>query len=152
MNKQFKIKTNRTNKGFTLIEVLVTMLVMAVGLLGIAALQFKGLQYSHDAYIRSQINFLAYDIADRIRLNRDNATSYVNTPDYIVPTALPPGCIQSIGANAANDLACWRQQVFFAIPPGSKANITQSAGVYEVELGWTDKGNLTHNITYSFQP
>ena len=62
-------------------EILVTMLVMAVGLLGIAALQFKGLQYNHDAYVRSQVNFLAYDIADRIRLNRANAASYIGDHD-----------------------------------------------------------------------
>lgn len=153
MNKQI-LKNKSQETGFSLIEVLVTMLVMAVGLLGIAALQFKGLQYSQDAYIRSQINFLAYDIADRVRLNRANAASYVNASTYTVPTTEPTGCNNNTASSASNDLACWRQQVYAAIPPGSLANIYQTGGtgVYQVQLQWTDKGNLDHSITYSFQP
>lgn len=138
------------SRGFNLIEVLVTMLIIAVGLLGIAALQFKGLQYNADAYSRSQINFLAYDIADRIRLNRDNAADYIS--NYTLTATAPTGCTQSTASDATNDLACWRQSVFNALPPGTEANITQASGVYEIELSWTDRSNLTHDITYSFQP
>lgn len=149
MNKQARINITRS-KGFNLIEILVTMLIMAVGLLGISALQFRGLQYSQDAYVRSQVNFLAYDIADRIRLNRANALDYVG--NHIVNPAVAPVCVQSTGANAANDLGCWRELAYASLPAGSKAHITQAAGVYRVDLGWTDKGNITHTVTYSFQP
>ncbi len=149
MKKQLRIKVTHS-KGFNLIEILVTMLIMAVGLMGIAALQFKGLQYNHDAYTRTQINFLAYDIADRIRLNRDNASTYVE--DYDITATAPTGCNQATGADKDNDLACWRLLAYNSLPPGSEANITQAAGVYEIELSWTDRGNITHDITYAFQP
>ena len=58
----------KSHGGFTLIEVLVTLVILAVGLLGIASLQLKGAQFNHDAVLRSQISTLAYDIADRVRL------------------------------------------------------------------------------------
>lgn len=149
MNRQYNINLNKEH-GFNLIEILVTMLILAIGLMGIAALQFKGLQYNHDAYSRSQINFLAYDIADRIRLNRDNATTYVG--DFTLGGSAPTGCTQSTGADKDNDLACWRLAVYNALPPGSEANITQAAGIFQIELSWTDRGNNTHDINYSFQP
>ena len=147
MNAEFPVMQD--HKGFTLIEVLVAMLIIAVGMLGVAALQFKGLQYNHDAYIRSQINFLAYDIADRIRLNRADAGSYL--ADYTVPATEPTGCNHAAGADAENDLACWRQLVFRSIPPGSTASISANGNFYTITLGWVDKGGYPHNVTYTFQ-
>ncbi len=147
MNRPCNISNER---GFNLIEILVTMLILAIGLMGIAALQFKGLQYNYDAYSRSQINFLAYDIADRMRLNRDNAADYVG--NYTLGGTAPTGCTQSTGADKDNDLACWRLSVYNALPPGSQANITQSSGEYEVLLSWTDRGSTVRNVRYSFQP
>ena len=57
------------NTGFTLIEVLIAMLVLAVGLLGLAGLQATSLKNNQSAYNRSQATQLAYDIADRMRSN-----------------------------------------------------------------------------------
>tara|TARA_R110002072_G_C7974566_1_gene535218 strand:+ start:2785 stop:3234 length:450 start_codon:yes stop_codon:yes gene_type:complete len=144
--RKFKI----TNSGFSLIEVLVAMLILAIGFMGIAALQFKGLKYNTDALLRSQINILGYDIADRIRLNRSNAASYVN--DYTILTTAPTGCTQATGADATNDLNCWHLQAYNALPPGSTANITAAGGQYTVALAWTDREGDTHTINYTFQP
>ena len=149
MKKQLNIRI-RSNSGFNLIEILVTMLIMAVGLMGIAALQFKGLQYNTDAYTRSQINFLVYDIADRVRLNRDNAASYIST--YQAGNS-HTACVHATGANAANDLNCWYDLVDAYLPFGSDAIITQpSTGQYQVQLAWTDRGNSSHTLNFSFQP
>lgn len=60
-------------RGVTLIEVLITVLVMAIGLLGMAALQLNGLNTNHDAYYRSQATLFAADLADRMRANLDAA-------------------------------------------------------------------------------
>ena len=46
------------SQGFSLLEVLIAMLVLAVGLLGVAAMQMRGLQYSHDAYLRQSSQHL----------------------------------------------------------------------------------------------
>jgi len=55
--------------GFTLIEVLVSMVILSIGLLGIFAMQSRALMDNQDAYLRTQAVFLAYDMSDRIRAN-----------------------------------------------------------------------------------
>ncbi|BCX81035.1 type IV pilus assembly protein PilV [Methylomarinovum caldicuralii] len=57
-------------RGFTLIEILVAVLVLAIGLLGLAKLQTFGLHSSHGANLRTQATLLAYDMTDRMRANR----------------------------------------------------------------------------------
>jgi type IV pilus assembly protein PilV len=151
----FRADTKSSSNGFTLIEVLIALLILAVGVLGIVALQFKTLKYSHDASLRSQISFLAYDISDRMRGNRANAAAYVahaSNPYLVITTAPATACVQATGANAANDLACWHHQVFNALPPKSTAGITAAAGLYTVALAWEDRSGETHTINYTFQP
>lgn len=76
----------RNQQGAGLIEVLVTVLILGTSLLSLAALQSKSLQYNHSAYLRSQANILAYDILDRVRINRANVTSYSLAVDAAKPT------------------------------------------------------------------
>jgi type IV pilus assembly protein PilV len=143
------------SKGFTLIEVLVAMLILAIGILGIAALQYKGMQYNQDAYFRTQVNYLAYDMADRIRLNKNNVATYASSvTSYSIPTTRPTSCTQTgTGATgAANDIACWKQELYDALPPGSTADITDNGGgIYTIALAWTDREGNTHNVQYSFE-
>jgi len=54
-------------RGFTLMEVLIAVLVLAVGLLGLAALQLAGMKSNHSAYLRSQATIAVYDLLDRVR-------------------------------------------------------------------------------------
>ncbi len=147
------------SSGFSLIEVLITLLILAIGLLGIAALQYRGLQYSHDAYLRSQVNILAYDIADRMRLNRASAPAYATAvTNYAVPVSRPGGCTLTGSGSAQdvdNDVTCWQQQLYDALPPGSTANIERTDAtreIYEVTLAWTDRDGTQHNVAYSFGP
>ena len=64
------------NAGFTLIEVLIAMLVLAVSLLGLAGLQATSLRNNQSAYNRSQATQLAYDLADRMRANAAGISTY----------------------------------------------------------------------------
>ena len=57
----------RRQAGFTLVEVLVAMLVLAVGLIGLAGLQLASMKSNHSAYRRSQAAIAVYDLLDRIR-------------------------------------------------------------------------------------
>jgi len=74
-----------------MLEVLVTMLIIAVGLLGLAGLQVKGLQANHAAYLRTEATERAYDMADRMRANIKG----VDAGDYnnLSGTPTDPGCI-----------------------------------------------------------
>jgi type IV pilus assembly protein PilV len=140
----------KRTRGFTLIEVLVSLLILAIGVLGIIALQFKGLRYSYDANVRSQVTFLANDIADKMRLNKANAPAYV--ANYTVDDAHVP-CVYATASDAANDLNCWHDFVDWALPPASTANITGPVGgLYTVALAWQDREGEIHTVTYSFLP
>lgn len=67
------------NSGFSLIEVLVTIVILMVGLLGLAGLQGYALTSQLESYQRSQALILLKDMADRISANRIDAASYVTT-------------------------------------------------------------------------
>lgn len=68
-------RTSRPQNGFSLIEVLIAVLVLAVGLLGLAGLQMTGLKSNYQAYLRTQAINMASGIADRMRANRSAAIS-----------------------------------------------------------------------------
>ena len=66
------MKTNHCilQRGVGLIEVLVSLLVIAIGVLGMAGLQSRSLQHNQAAYLHSRATFLAGDMLDRIRANQ----------------------------------------------------------------------------------
>lgn len=85
-------------RGTTLIEVLVTILVMSIGLLGLAALQGFSLQAGQSAYYRTQATNLAYEVADFARVNRSAAMASCDLPvldswSNFVATQLPNGAL-----------------------------------------------------------
>lgn len=62
-------------QGFSLIEVLVALLVLSIGLLGLAALQTTSLKYNTESYFRTQATYFVYDIVDRMRSNSASVAS-----------------------------------------------------------------------------
>ena len=93
-------------RGVTLVEVLVTLIVISVGLLGVAALQAISIRDNYSAYLRSQATALADDMIDRIRANRDNASSYV-----VSLTGTLSGT-----SRAAVDVTDWKSQLTASLP------------------------------------
>src|SRR3990172_9167298 len=81
------------NDGFTLMEVLVAVVVLSIGLLGLANLQTVGMKSNNSAYLRTQATLLAYDIADRMRANIAGVTA--NAYNAISTKPSDPGCIAS---------------------------------------------------------
>jgi len=63
----------RKDRGFSMLEVLVTMVIIAFGLLGVAGIIANGLKSNLSSYGRSQASWLANDIIDRMRANRATA-------------------------------------------------------------------------------
>lgn len=99
--------------GFTLIEVLISILVLSVGLIGMAGLQNTSLKSSYSAYYRSQASWLAYDMADRMRAN----LSAAKAGDYNMAFAsLAGGCpATNPSVGAAGDRAQWLHAVCTAL-------------------------------------
>lgn len=75
-------------RGFNLVEVLITLIVLAVGLLGLATLQNLGLRLGHQSYERTQATILIYDIIDRMRANPQAVLggNYITTLTDTPPT------------------------------------------------------------------
>ncbi len=124
------------------------MLVLASGVLGVAALQLKGMQFNQDAMLRSQINFLAYDLVDRIRTNSANAADYAFT-SWTTPSAASP-CTVYLAADAANDTACWSNQVSLTLPDGIAVRLIGSGGMFSLRFRWQDRNGESHDMLYAF--
>lgn len=76
------VRVARRHVGFTLIEVLVAVLVLSIGLLGLASLQASGIRSNESAYVRSQAQLVSFEIMDRIRADRMNADTF-NTGGFM---------------------------------------------------------------------
>lgn len=122
--------------GFSLIEVLVALVVLSVGLLGLAALQQNAVRFNHGAYLRSQATVLAYDMADRIRGNRQAA---INDAYDSAFAAVPPACGGAIAAGTvvAQDIAAWRRALTCALPAGNgQIEWDDAAEILTITVQW----------------
>lgn len=70
---RYRLCVGRQQRGLSLIEVLIAVLVLSVGLLGLAGMNMAGIRNNHNAYMRSQATFMASDMLDRMRINRTEA-------------------------------------------------------------------------------
>jgi type IV pilus assembly protein PilV len=121
------------SRGFTLIEALVSLLVLSIGLLGVASLQLSSLRANSSAAARSQATFLAYDIADRMRANRNAAKAGLYDIDFGDATAATPATV------AERDLKDWLARVTDALGATAKARVRKlSDSMYEVMIRWDD--------------
>ena len=95
--------------GFTIIEMLIAVLVISIGLLGMAGLQTTGIQQSHNSYLKTQASMLAYDMADRMRSNLQgvNAGHYDAVNSLGSPVTSVPGCISGSTACSASETATY---------------------------------------------
>lgn len=112
--------TNRSRQsGFTLVEVLVSALLLSIGLVGLAGLQAASLVNNQSSFMRSQVTAISYDLADRMRSNivGSNANSY--DPANAAFTA---SCTTAVGCSpqqmALNDIAEWNAAITTYLPMG----------------------------------
>ncbi|MCY1268605.1 hypothetical protein D3C76_539250 [compost metagenome] len=127
-------------QGMTLIELLVSIVILSIGLLGLAGLQNTGLASSHSAYYRTQASWLAYEMADLMRANlkaaQDNA--------YDVEFAdVAKGCPEVVGGTRAQaDLSQWLNRVCTALGgTGSGAiQVSRDGSLYgaTISVRWDD--------------
>lgn len=127
-------RLRKQTKGFTLVEVIVAMVILAIGLLGTASLVMTSMQSNQGAYLRSQASMLATDMAERIRANSDATNAYVLSGQPAAENCSP--CTPSQQANA--DLYQWWTNLTASIP-GASARITiPSTGNYLITINWTE--------------
>jgi type IV pilus assembly protein PilV len=93
MPMKFGVHNACPEAGFTMIEILVTLVILMIGLLGIAGLMAQGQRSSFEAYQRQQALALANDMAERIKANRPGVDNTAVTTTYTaaVPLGTPAG-------------------------------------------------------------
>jgi type IV pilus assembly protein PilV len=125
------------NKGFTLLEIMISVFVLAVGLLGLANLQMLSLKNNHSAQYRTSATVNAYDIMDRMRLNR--------AADYTIAMAATP----SGSTLKDTDLLAWKTVLSNELPAGD-GSVIFNGDIVTVEVQWDDSRGSDGSETQSF--
>jgi type IV pilus assembly protein PilV len=141
-------------RGFTLIEVLVSLVVLSIGLLGLAALQLTSLKANHGSSTRTQAVYLAYDIIDRMRANPTDVFAH----NY--DTAI--GAVPTGGTVSGNDLVAWKQAIVNALPrgdiigdgmphnPDGSVTFNAATNLVTVSVVWNDSHADINSTNHTF--
>lgn len=153
--------------GFTLIEILISVVVLAIGLLGMAALQMNGLRNNQSAYFRAQATQLAYDMADRMRTNIVEARDAASGGTYNNGASTPNNCATGACTTAqmtGYDFSQWNAELAAQLPSGTgrvcidgtpNDDACDNVGtVYAIKVWWDDSRSVAVNQRFvmSFQP
>lgn len=168
-------QTNQS--GFSLIEVLVTMAIVAVGLMGLIALMLKGLQANSGSSMRTVATAQAYDMADRMRANLAGvlagdydsilppgsaSTSCAGLGAYVAPptssslaacTTAAAGCSTacSISDVATRDKCAWHLANATSLSSGSGAVCKVAGNAYDIYISWDDDKSGNTNKTFKLR-
>lgn len=136
-----------SNKGFTLVEVMIALVVMAIGMLGLASIQAVGLQNNMTAYNRTLAMQAAYNMADIIRTSKTTTgtiTSTFNSVNSGIPNTAPTNCIVndaavacSVTDMAAADIYQWKLRLNDLLPSG-RGKVSKSGDVYTIDIMWDE--------------
>lgn len=151
-------------RGFSLLEVLVALVVLSIGLLGIAAMQASALSSTHGSQLESLVAIQARSLADAMSANPDywsnNSPTFTVTPsasspttpviDSNAPAAPSGGCINttcSATDMAGYDVQQWAIQLLGQVP-GASAKITCKASApvgCSINVTWSEKSAAALN-------
>ena len=130
--------------GFSLVEVLIALVIMSVGMLGIAGLYVEGMKAGRTSTFRHHAVTVAGDIADRIRANPRGGV------DYEGPGGNNNCVLGNVDCNeaqmAANDIALWKAQADAMLPNGTVTityDDTVTPNTYTIVVGWSEAGETT---------
>ena len=147
------MRTKRAHQaGFTLIEAMVSLVVLSVGMIGIAALYAQGLGASRTAQYRTFAVNLVGDMADRIRANRLAQGAYAGAAANGACDPQNGGGVDCAPAQmAGHDLFVFNQQVTQQLPNGQWQIVFNPAALppsYQVTITWTEvgQGQVQHQM------
>ena len=142
ISRKNQINGIRGGRGFSLIEVLIALIILSVGMLGIAGLYVQSMQAGRTSMFRHNAVTLAGDIADRIRANPAAGTAYT------AAVGADNSCVNG-GVNcskeqmAAHDIELWQELADDTLPNG-KVTVTHDGDLvlpsYEIKVGWDEPG------------
>jgi len=133
--------------GFSMLEILITLVIISTALLGTAGLQIYALRMGQDGQFRTQAVFLASDITERMEANKLAAVA----GDYVVASASTPSASGSdCAANSCNatalaswDISQWENAIITAGLPQADWQIIQTTAgnpsSYSIIINWADR-------------
>lgn len=128
--------------GFSMIEVLVALLVLALGLLGFALLQTMNLRYTQSADYRTHATNLAYELLDQMRVNKMTAADY-ESASFSDASVLGSDCVRPTGTevSVSTIIGRWQCRVVRTLGQESAATIQfdDVSGLVTIELDWGDR-------------
>ena len=133
--------SRRRVAGFTLIEVLISLIILSVGMLGIAGLYVHSMQAGRTSMLRHNAVTMAGDVADRIRANPIAGPAYALAGANNNCVALNIDC--TAGQMAAHDIFLWNQQAATTMPNGAVAVVFNNGvfpPTYQITVSWTEPG------------
>jgi type IV pilus assembly protein PilV len=146
-------------QAFTLIEVLISVLILSVGLLGASGLQLRGLDANRNAFFRTEATQLANDIANSIQVNK--TTSYSDIALTTTPTVVIDCTANNCSQMAAYDTAQWLCSInsinatddstytacsnlnIVGVLPNGKASMVKNGNEYAITVQWSDISTST---------
>ena len=148
MNTMNSIHTRQ--QGFSLIEVLITLVIMSVGMLGIAGLYVQSMQAGRTSMFRHHAVTLAGDVADRIRANPTAGLAYT-APVGVNNNCVLGGADCNPGQMAGNDILLWKAQAQDSLPGGDVTIVFNNLVLpptYQITISWNEPGEVpTYVIT-----
>jgi type IV pilus assembly protein PilV len=136
------------SRGLTLVEILIALLILSIGLLGLAGLQTMSLKFNTSAYYRTQATALAYDFADRMRANRQAALGDLYNVGFESP---PPACGAAalVGSVPEQDIAAWRAALACRIPQ-STGEVVRNGSEFTLTVRWDDSQGQQAPMEFEF--
>lgn len=137
--------TTKKQRGFSLLEVMIALVIFSIGLIGLAGLQSASMSYNHSAYLRSQATYLAYNILDKMRAN-PAAAENGNYEIAYADTGTSNACYYNTAGTcntvqlAQTDIFEWKQAIN-TLPGGQGqvvASLSSGVRIYTVTMQWTD--------------
>lgn len=144
------VKSRRAQRGITMVESLVALVVLSVGMLGIAGLYISSLKAGRSALVRTQAVALATDIADRIRANRAGLGSYATAAYGTTGPAIKTACLGgdcTPTVLAEDDLGRWQSMIKLLMPSDAKGTVAfedvaaPAPDRYTITISWRESGD-----------
>jgi type IV pilus assembly protein PilV len=137
--------------GFSLVEVLVTVVISTIGILGMASIQLTSLKSSHHSFFHTQASLLSYEIIDDMRANRNAA---VNN-DYDT-TLTSPADISDPGDDASiadKEKYKWYRKMATILPKAKASIVCDVNDTCQILIQWSNHvSQETSEITMAAQP
>lgn len=155
------LSLNASQRGFSMLEILITLVIIATALLGTAGLQMYAMRMGKSGEFRTQAVFLASDIAERMEANKaaavagNYAVAAASTPSAAGTDCSAGPCDTSALANW--DISEWENAIIAVGLPQASWQITQTTAgnpsTYSIAINWTDRSSTTtgsgENFSYT---